>query len=99
MVLDDVSDDAELVKVAPAALCAESFLHDNLDVVDVLAGPHRREEEVAKPHDKHILHARTVRLVSISVSGLLGSWRHTGRKVHLWLSAAEAAWAAVLSRR
>ena len=56
VVLDDVSDDSELVKVAAAALRTKGLLHDDLDVVDVLPRPHRRQEEVAEAHDEHVLH-------------------------------------------
>lgn len=56
MVLDDVSDDPELVEVAPTALSAKGLFHHNLDIGNVLPAPHCRHERVLKPHDDHILH-------------------------------------------
>lgn len=49
VVLHDVPDDAELVKVAPAALRAEGLLEADLDVGDRVAAPGGRQELVGKP--------------------------------------------------
>ena len=56
VVLHDVADDAELVKVAAAALRAERLLEADLHVADVVPVPGRSEEGVGKAHHQHVLH-------------------------------------------
>jgi hypothetical protein len=55
MILHNIPDDAELVKVTSPPLSAKALLHDHLDVVNVLPAPHRCHEVVAEAHDQHVL--------------------------------------------
>lgn len=49
MVLNDVTDDAILVKVAAAALCAKVFTEDDLHIADEGPAPQGLKDEVSKP--------------------------------------------------
>jgi hypothetical protein len=55
MVLHDISDDAEFVKVAASAFCAKGFFEGDLHVGDVLAGPSCTEEGICKTEDEQVL--------------------------------------------
>lgn len=48
MVLDDISDDAILIKVAAPALCAEVFTENDLYIPDEAAAPQGLKYEVGK---------------------------------------------------
>lgn len=48
VVLDDVTDDAVLVKVAPSPLRAEVFTENHLHVADVLPAPQRLKHQVGE---------------------------------------------------
>ena len=72
VVLHDVADDAELVKVAAAALGAEGLLEDDLDVVDVVAVPGGAEERVAEPQDQQVLDHLLAQVVVDAVQLVLG---------------------------
>lgn len=48
VVLDDVSDNAILVKVAPSPLCAEVFTEDDLYISDEAAAPQGFKNQVGK---------------------------------------------------
>lgn len=50
-ILHDITDDAKLVKVATATLCAEWLFESNLDVINVMSVPGSPKEFVAKPED------------------------------------------------
>ncbi len=56
VVLDDVSDDAVLVKIAAAALCAKVFAEDDLDIADKVPAPQRLEHQVGKSQHLHHVH-------------------------------------------
>lgn len=56
MVLHNITDDTELVKVPPTALSAKRLLEGDLHVVDVIPVPGRAEELVTKSQDQDILH-------------------------------------------
>src|SRR5690606_24291928 len=71
VVLHDVADDAELVKVAAAALGAEGLLEDDLDVVDVVAVPGGAEEGVSEPEDEQVLDHLLAEIVVDAVELLL----------------------------
>jgi hypothetical protein len=53
--LHDITDDAELIEVAPTALSAERLLKCDLDVVDVVTVPRGVEELVAESQDENVL--------------------------------------------
>jgi hypothetical protein len=53
--LHDITDDAELIEVASAALSAERLLKCDLDVVDVVTVPRGVEELVAESQDENVL--------------------------------------------
>ena len=55
MILHDITNDAKLVKVAPAAFSAKVLLHGDLHVADVVAIPKWIQEGVGKPHRQHVL--------------------------------------------
>ncbi len=55
VVLHDVADDAELVKVPATPLGAERLLERDLDVIDVVAVPGRAQERVAESQDENVL--------------------------------------------
>lgn len=71
MVLHDIPDDAELIKVAAAALSAEGLLEDNLDIGYVLVVPTGGDEAVGKAHDQHVLHQLLAQVVVYPVELLL----------------------------
>ena len=56
VVLQDVPDDAELVKVAAAALSAEGLLEGDNDGGDVVAVPRGAEDGVGESHGDQVLH-------------------------------------------
>ena len=47
--MDDISDDAILVKVAAAALCAKVLTENDLDIADEIPAPEGLEDQVGKP--------------------------------------------------
>ena len=51
VVLDDVSDDAILVKVAAPPLCAKVLAENDLHIPDEAAAPQGLKYEVGKPQD------------------------------------------------
>lgn len=55
MVLHDITNDTELVKVAPATLGTKGLLEGDLDVVDVVSVPRGAEERVAKSKNQNVL--------------------------------------------
>ena len=57
MVLDDVPDDAVLVKVPAAPLRAKVLAEDDLHVPDILPAPERLEHQVGKSQ-----HLQSVRM-------------------------------------
>lgn len=48
MVLDDISDDAVLIKVAAPPFCAEVFAEDDLHIPDEGAAPKGLKDQVGK---------------------------------------------------
>jgi hypothetical protein len=56
MVLHDVSNNAELVEVSPAALSSEGLLESDLNVIDVVPVPCRVEEGVTESENQQVLH-------------------------------------------
>jgi len=55
MILHDIANDADIVKVPSSSLCTERFLESDLDVGDVLTIPSGAEEGVCKTQYKDIL--------------------------------------------
>lgn len=53
MVLDDIADDAILVKVASPSFCAKVFAEDDLHVPDVLPGPERLKYQICEAQHLH----------------------------------------------
>ena len=53
MVLDDITDDAVLVKVAAAPLCAKVLTEDDLHIADKAAVPQRLKDQVGKAQHLH----------------------------------------------
>ena len=51
MILDDISDDAILVKIAAPALCAKVFAEDDLYIPDEAAAPQRLKYQIGEPQD------------------------------------------------
>lgn len=51
MVLDDISDDAILVKVSASPLCAKVFAEDDLYIPDEAAAPQGLKDQVGKPQN------------------------------------------------
>jgi hypothetical protein len=56
MVLHDISDDTELVKVSTTTLCSEWFLERDLDIIDVIAVPGCTEELVTESQNQYVFH-------------------------------------------
>ena len=56
VVLHDVSNNAELVKVSPAALGSEGLLESDLNVIDVMPVPRRVEEGVTESENQQVFH-------------------------------------------
>ena len=48
VILHDISDDAKLIKVSPAALCAKGFLEADLHIGDEVPVPRWGQELVGK---------------------------------------------------
>mmetsp|Transcript_17395 Transcript_17395/g.52121 ORF Transcript_17395/g.52121 Transcript_17395/m.52121 type:complete len:381 (-) Transcript_17395:766-1908(-) len=71
VVLDDVTDDAILVKVPAAPLCAEILTEDDLHVPDIFPVPERLKEQVGKPQDREVLDQLLPEVVVDSVDLLL----------------------------
>ncbi len=63
MVLNDITDDAILVKVATATLCAKVLTEDDLHIADEAAVPQWLKDQVGKPQH---LHTTVGSLVSIA---------------------------------
>jgi hypothetical protein len=59
MVLDDVTDDAILIEIAAAPLCAKVLTENNLHVADVLPAPQGLEHQVGEPQHLHNSHTCT----------------------------------------
>jgi hypothetical protein len=55
MVLHDIADDAEFVKVTTTALRAEGLFERDLNVVDVVTVPSGTEEGVTKSKNENVL--------------------------------------------
>mmetsp|Transcript_1197 Transcript_1197/g.3360 ORF Transcript_1197/g.3360 Transcript_1197/m.3360 type:complete len:441 (+) Transcript_1197:13-1335(+) len=72
MVLHDVADDADVVKVACAALDSEIFLEGDLDALDVVAVPDGLENGVGKPESHEVLHKLLPEVVIDAVGLVLG---------------------------
>jgi len=53
MVLDDITDDAILVKVAATPLCAKVLTEDDLHVADEAAIPQWLKDQVGEPQHLH----------------------------------------------
>ena len=75
MVLDDVADDAVLVKVPAPALRAEGLLEDDLHVRDVVPVPQRRQKAVREPHHHQVLRQLLAKVVVDAVQLRLGEQR------------------------
>ena len=56
MVLNDIADDAVLVEVAAASLCAKVLTEDDLHIADEAAVPQRLEDQVGKAQHLHTVH-------------------------------------------
>ena len=56
MVLHDITDDAELIEVAPSPFGAKRLLEGDLDVGNVVMIPGGPKERVGKTQDQHVLH-------------------------------------------
>ena len=56
MILHDISDNSELVKVSSATLGSEWFLECDGDAGDMISVPCGSEDHVAKPQTDQILH-------------------------------------------
>ena len=69
MVLDDISDDAVLIKVAASAFCAKVFAEDDLYVPDEAAAPQGLEYQVGKSQDLQDVTCQVC--VLLSVEGVL----------------------------
>ena len=55
MVLHDIANDTEFIKVPTAAFGAERLLEGDLNIVNVIAIPGSAEEFVAESQDKQVL--------------------------------------------
>ena len=53
MILDDISDDAILIKVAASALCAKVFTENDLHISDEGSAPQRLKHQVSKAQHLH----------------------------------------------
>ena len=53
MILDDISDDAILIKVAASALCAKVFTENDLHIPDEGSAPQRLEHQVSEAQHLH----------------------------------------------
>lgn len=71
MILHDVPDYAELVKITATAFGAEGFLERNLDRRDVVSVPGRVEDAVAEPQRHEVLHHFFAKVVVDAVDLLL----------------------------
>lgn len=56
MVLHDIADDAEFVKVSTSSFCAEGLFEGDLNAVNVVAVPGGSEEFVTESENEEVLH-------------------------------------------
>ena len=54
MVLHDISNDSNIVKVAATSFCAEWLFESDLHVCNVLTTPRCAEEGICEPEDEEI---------------------------------------------
>lgn len=55
VILDDIADNAVLVKVSASTISANLLLEGDLHVVNVVSVPHAGENCVGKAKDQHVL--------------------------------------------
>jgi hypothetical protein len=77
MVLHDIADDAEFVKIAATSFGAEGFFEGDLDIVNVVPVPGGAEELIAESKDEDVLHHLLAQVVVDSEDLVLGP---VGRK-------------------
>lgn len=56
VILHDIPDDAELIKVSSASFGPKGFLEGNLNIADVLVIPYGPQKSICKSQYQHILH-------------------------------------------